>query len=48
MYNLQAHNVMTGAVPDAGTDAQVARFKGRGVEIVGLALLEPVEVWGDY
>ncbi|KZP33204.1 hypothetical protein FIBSPDRAFT_924732 [Athelia psychrophila] len=47
LYNLQAHNVMTNTVVDAGTDAKVAKFKGRGVEIIGLACLEPVEVWGD-
>ncbi|KAF7969147.1 hypothetical protein HWV62_28236 [Athelia sp. TMB] len=47
LYNLQAHNVLTNTVVDAGTDAKVAKFKGRGVEILGLATLEPVEVWGD-
>ncbi|KAF7965024.1 hypothetical protein HWV62_1031 [Athelia sp. TMB] len=47
LYNLQAHNVLTNTIVDAGTDAKVAKFKGRGVEILGLATLEPVEVWGD-
>ncbi|KAG2757747.1 hypothetical protein P692DRAFT_20842915 [Suillus brevipes Sb2] len=46
LYNLQAHNVMTNVIVDAGTDAKVARFAKRGLEILGLAVLEPIEVWG--
>ena len=46
LYNLQAHNVMTNVIVDAGTDAKVAKFARRGLEIIGLAVLEPVEVWG--
>ncbi|OJA13930.1 hypothetical protein AZE42_01336 [Rhizopogon vesiculosus] len=46
LYNLQAHNVMTNVVVDAGTDAKVAKFAKRGLEIIGLAVLEPIEVWG--
>lgn len=46
LYNLQAHNVMTNVIVDAGTDAKVAKFAKRGLEIIGLAVLEPVEVWG--
>ena len=40
LYNLQAHNVMMNTVVDAGTDAKVTKFKGRGVEVLGLATLE--------
>ncbi|TFY55585.1 hypothetical protein EVG20_g9268, partial [Dentipellis fragilis] len=46
LYNLQAHNVMTNVIVDAGTDAKVARFMKRGLELIGLAVLEPVEVFG--
>lgn len=45
LYNLQAHNVMTNVILDAGTDAKVAKFQRRGLEVIGLAVLEPVEVW---
>lgn len=45
LYNLQAHNVMTNVVVDAGTDAKVAKFMRRGLEVIGLAVLEPMEVW---
>ncbi|KIO05820.1 hypothetical protein M404DRAFT_504898 [Pisolithus tinctorius Marx 270] len=47
LYNLQAHHVMTNTIVDAGTDAKVAKFIKRGLEIVGLAILEPIEVWGS-
>ncbi|KAI0262714.1 hypothetical protein BC834DRAFT_1027892 [Gloeopeniophorella convolvens] len=47
LYNLQAHNVMTNVIVDAGTDAKVAKFMKRGLEILGLAVLEPVEVFGS-
>jgi len=47
LYNLQAHNVMTNTIVDAGTDAKVAKFQKRGLEVIGLAILEPVEVWGE-
>ncbi|KAG6329188.1 hypothetical protein ID866_9901 [Astraeus odoratus] len=46
LYNLQAHHVMTNIIVDAGTDAKVAKFAKRGLEIVGLAVFEPIEVWG--
>ncbi|KAG1859645.1 hypothetical protein F4604DRAFT_1893870 [Suillus subluteus] len=46
LYNLQAHNVMTNVIVDAGTEAKVAKFAKRGLEILGLAVLEPIEVWG--
>lgn len=47
LYNLQAHNVMTNVIVDAGTDAKVAKFQKRGLDILGLAVLEPVEVFGS-
>lgn len=47
LYNLQAHNVMQNVIVDAGTDAKVAKFLKRGLEVIGLAVLEPVEVWGS-
>ncbi|KAH9977008.1 hypothetical protein BJV74DRAFT_888542 [Russula compacta] len=47
LYNLQAHNVMTNLIVDAGTDAKVAKFQRRGLEILGLAVIEPVEVFGS-
>ncbi|PCH43205.1 hypothetical protein WOLCODRAFT_25784 [Wolfiporia cocos MD-104 SS10] len=45
LYNLQAHNVMQNVIVDAGTDAKVAKFMKRGLEVIGLAVLEPIEVW---
>ena len=47
LYNLQAHNVMTNVIVDAGTDAKIAKFHKRGIELIDLAFLEPVEVWGE-
>lgn len=46
LYNLQAHNVMANVIVDAGTDAKIARFARRGMELIGLAVLEPMEVFG--
>ncbi|KAG1812398.1 uncharacterized protein BJ212DRAFT_1483037 [Suillus subaureus] len=46
LYNLQAHNIMTNVIVDAGTDTKVARFAKRGLEILGLAILKPIKVWG--
>jgi hypothetical protein len=48
LYNLHAHNVMTNVITDAGTDAKIAKFFKRGLEIMGLAMLEPVEVYRRY
>ena len=48
LYNLHAHNVLTNSIADAGTDAKIAKFFKRGLEIMGLAVLEPVEVYGKY
>ncbi|KAF8890768.1 hypothetical protein BD779DRAFT_1516989 [Infundibulicybe gibba] len=47
LYNLQAHNVLTNVIVDAGTDAKIAKFQKRGIELIDLALFEPIEVWGD-
>ncbi|KAG6825855.1 hypothetical protein H0H92_002174 [Tricholoma furcatifolium] len=47
LYNLQAHNVMTNVIVDAGTDAKVAKFLKRGIELIDVAILEPVEVWSE-
>lgn len=38
---------MTNTIVDAGTDAKIARFQRRGIELIDLAILEPVEVWGE-
>ncbi|KAG8900767.1 hypothetical protein FRC01_010029, partial [Tulasnella sp. 417] len=46
LYNLSAHNVMTNTVTDAGTDAKIAKFGKRGIEIIGLGILECYEVLG--
>ncbi|KAK7684997.1 hypothetical protein QCA50_011832 [Cerrena zonata] len=45
LYNLQAHNMLTNVIVDASTDAKVAKFHKQGLEIIGLAILEPVEIW---
>lgn len=45
LYSLQAHNVLTNVIVDAGTDAKIAKFSKRGIEMVDLAFLEPTEVW---
>jgi hypothetical protein len=46
-YNLQAHDVMTNVIVDAGTDVKVANFQKHGLEIVGLATLEHIEASGS-
>lgn len=45
LYNLQAHNVMTNTIVDAGTDAKIAKFTRKGLEMIDLAIIEVVEVW---
>ncbi|KAF8286459.1 hypothetical protein DL93DRAFT_1237077, partial [Clavulina sp. PMI_390] len=45
LYNLSAHNVMTNTVTDAGTDAKVAKFQKRGLDIMRIGTWEPIEVW---
>ncbi|KAJ1299612.1 hypothetical protein OPQ81_000683 [Rhizoctonia solani] len=47
LYNLSAHNVLQNTVQDAGTDATVSRFRKRGIDIVGLGILEPIELHGQ-
>ncbi|CAE7086725.1 unnamed protein product, partial [Rhizoctonia solani] len=47
LYNLSAHNVLQNTVQDAGTDATVSRFRKRGIEIIGLGILEPIELHGQ-
>ncbi|KAG8905164.1 hypothetical protein FRB99_000578 [Tulasnella sp. 403] len=48
LYNLSAHNVLTNTVTDAGTDAKVAKFGKRGIEVIGLGVLECFEVIGVF
>ena len=45
LYNLQAHNILTNVIADAETDAKVAKFHKQNMEMLGLAILEPVEIW---
>ncbi|KAG8878185.1 hypothetical protein FRB98_006329 [Tulasnella sp. 332] len=46
LYNLSAHNVMTNTITDAGTDAKVAKFGKKGIEVINLGVLECFEVYG--
>jgi hypothetical protein len=45
LYNIQAHNVLTNTIGDAGTDAEIMKLNEQGMELIGLAFLEPIEVW---
>ena len=45
LYNLSAHNVMTNTILDAGTDAKIAKFHKRSLDLLGVVMLEPIEVW---
>ena len=47
LYNLSAHNVMANTITDAGTDAKVAKFQRRGLEIMRVGTWEPVEIWSS-
>ncbi|TIA98844.1 hypothetical protein E3P94_02359 [Wallemia ichthyophaga] len=47
LYNLQYHNVLTTAITDAGTDARIARFTKRGLDIQNLINLETEGVLDD-
>ena len=38
---------MANVILDAGTDAKIAKFQKRGIELIDLAFIEPVEVWGQ-
>ncbi|KAI5481436.1 hypothetical protein MNV49_004192 [Pseudohyphozyma bogoriensis] len=44
LYNLEFHNLLTTTVTDAGTDAKVAKFLKRGVEVLDLGILDPTEL----
>ena len=48
LYNLSAHNVLTNTVLDAGTDAKIAKFHKRSLDIMGLVILEPLEIWPGF
>ncbi|KAH7325455.1 hypothetical protein B0J17DRAFT_681452 [Rhizoctonia solani] len=44
LYNLSAHNVLQNTVRmPVSTDATVTRFRKRGIDIIGLGILEPIE-----
>ncbi|EJT97488.1 hypothetical protein DACRYDRAFT_119189 [Dacryopinax primogenitus] len=45
LYNLSAHNVIQNTVLDAGTDAKVAKFMKKGLEVMQVVYIEPVEFW---
>lgn len=46
LYNLAVHNVVQPTtVTDAGTDSKVAKFLKRSLDITGVGILEPSEVW---
>ena len=39
-YNLEFHALQDSVVTDAGTDAKVAKIHRKGVEVLGLAMLD--------
>lgn len=46
MFNLNVHNVMhPTTVSDAATDARVAKFLKRTIDVTDVGVLEPAEVW---
>lgn len=46
LYNLAVHSVMQPTlVTDAGTDSKVAKYMKRYLDITGVGVLEPIEVW---
>lgn len=46
LYNLAVHNVMQPTlVTDAGTDSKVAKYMKKYLDITGVGILEPTEVW---
>lgn len=46
LYNLAVHNVMQPTlVTDAGTDSKVAKYMKKYLDISGVGILEPTEVW---
>ncbi|KAG0149013.1 hypothetical protein CROQUDRAFT_669498 [Cronartium quercuum f. sp. fusiforme G11] len=44
LYNLQWHTVLPTWISDAGTDAKIARFVKKGIEIIDFASIEPEEI----
>ncbi|GAA5840482.1 hypothetical protein JCM11251_007598, partial [Rhodosporidiobolus azoricus] len=48
LLNLEYHSVLPTVVTDAGTDARVARFHKRGVELTGLGVFDPIELSSLY
>ncbi|KWU41675.1 hypothetical protein RHOSPDRAFT_27474 [Rhodotorula sp. JG-1b] len=44
LLNLEYHTVLPTVVTDAGTDQRVARFLKRGIELTGLAVLDPIDL----
>ncbi|KAH9461473.1 hypothetical protein MJO29_008973 [Puccinia striiformis f. sp. tritici] len=44
LYNLHWHNVLPTWICDAGTDAKVAKFAKKGLELIDLANIEPSEI----
>ncbi|GAA5907474.1 hypothetical protein JCM5296_006917 [Sporobolomyces johnsonii] len=44
LLNLSFHSVLPTVVTDAGTDQRVAKFLKRGVEMTGLAILDPLDL----
>lgn len=44
LYNLQWHTVLPTWISDAGTDAKIAKFIKKGIEIIDFAIIEPGEV----
>ncbi|GAA5962941.1 hypothetical protein JCM21900_005351 [Sporobolomyces salmonicolor] len=44
LLNLNFHSVLPTVVTDAGTDQRVAKFLKRGVEMTGLAILDPLDL----
>lgn len=44
LYNLTFHQWLPDVVTDAGTDEKIARFLKKGVELVGVVILDPIEI----
>ncbi|EGG00289.1 uncharacterized protein MELLADRAFT_79280 [Melampsora larici-populina 98AG31] len=44
LYNLQWHTVLPTWISDAGTDAKIAKFIKKGIEIIDFAIIEPGEI----
>lgn len=46
VFSLHAHNVLQNVIVDTISDAKVTKFHKRGMEVVGVAVLEATEVHG--